>query len=97
MMFVDLHPATTSSPPTSPPTRTWSESSLNTLATQWKDLLKTAGYDATLYAIEGDRLLASLAKGWHGEEVKKFFVTRSEVEMVTWNNVETVAGDWTEE
>ena len=49
-----------------------------------------------LYNIEGDRLLVSVQKGWSGEDVRNFFLTRDEVEMVTWNNVETKKSDYEE-
>ena len=63
---------------------------------QWRDLLKTAGFDATLYNIEGDRLLVSIQKGWHGDDIRNFFLTRPEVGMVTWNGVETNSLDYVE-
>lgn len=60
------------------------------------DLLKTAGFDVTLYNIEGDRLLASIQKGWLGDDIRNFFLTRPEVNMVTWNGVETNSLDYVE-
>ena len=98
MMFVDLLPNSGPSGVNHESNdRTWLETDLNIIATQWKDLLKTAGFDASLYSIEGDRLLVSIAKGWHGSSVKNFFLTRSEVRSVTWNSIETLAKEYTEE
>ncbi|GMI29049.1 hypothetical protein TeGR_g12685, partial [Tetraparma gracilis] len=79
-----------------PPPRSWYDEDLDVIATQWKDLLTTGGYDASLYNIQGDRVLCSIAKGWHANEVKKFFLTRPETKSVTWNSVETLAKDFQE-
>ncbi|GMH74915.1 hypothetical protein TrST_g674 [Triparma strigata] len=97
MMFVDLHPNMGQSGINSDSSdRTWFESDLNFISQQWKDLLKTAGFDATLYNIEGDRLLVSVQKGWHGMDIRNFFLTRPEVNMLTWNGVETMSQDYEE-
>jgi len=97
MMFIDLAANAGTSGINPAADRTWLEEDLNVIATQWKDLLKTGGFEASLYSIEGDRLLVSVAKGWHGKDVQNFFLSRSEVSKVTWNNVETVAKDYVEE
>ena len=56
----------------------------------------TAGFQTSIYNIDGDRLLVSVQKGWNGEDVKNFFLTRTEVDMVTWNNVETRTSEFAE-
>ncbi|GMH80671.1 hypothetical protein TL16_g08644 [Triparma laevis f. inornata] len=97
MMFVDLKSNMgQSGVNTDGSDRTWFEEDLNFISQQWKDLLKTAGFDATLYNIEGDRLLVSVQKGWHGMDIRNFFLTRPEVTMLTWNGVETMAQDYVE-
>lgn len=76
--------------------RTWLESDLNTISTQWTDLLMTSGLQASIYNIEGDRLLLSTQKGWFGEDIKEFLLTRGEVNKLTWNGVETLSEHYVE-
>ena len=96
-----LPPWLTWIPHTHPPPRvhsspTWPKADLDVLSTQWRDLLMTAGFQTSIYNIDGDRLLVSVQKGWNGEDVKNFFLTRTEVDMVTWNNVETRTSEFAE-
>ncbi|GMI07797.1 hypothetical protein TrRE_jg7227 [Triparma retinervis] len=97
MMFIDLKPGEGMNGVSEDGSaRTWPKSDLDILSTQWRDLLMTAGFQTSIYNIEGDRLLVSVQKGWNGEDVKNFFLTRTEVNMVTWNNVETRASEFAE-
>ena len=56
MMFIDLKAGQgMNGVDTDGGDRTWLESDLNTLSTQWRDLLMTAGFQTNIFNIEGDR------------------------------------------
>lgn len=65
----------------------WTRKEVTSLTEEWKDLLFTAGIEATFYMPEERRVLAALQRGWHGPDVKEFLLDRKEVVEVEWDQV----------
>ena len=93
MLFVNLHTASR----TSPGAPELTEDDISRLSGEWKSLLQTAGYSASIYNIKDGKLLVSTPRSWHMTEIKKFFITRDEVKSVELNGEITEAKDYVEE
>lgn len=77
----------------------WSEKDIDALTWEWRELLKTAGIETTVYNLgpeersgdpdDGPKLLITLQQGWRGFEAKDFLLNKqgSVVRWVEWDGV----------
>ena len=54
---------------------------------KWRELLFLGGVEVTPYAIEYDTLLMTVQRGWNGDELRDFLLSKEEVIEVEWDQV----------
>lgn len=74
----------------------WEKKDVEALSSSYKELLQSAGFEVTLFEMGPDELLCSAKKGWYGDEIVDFFVTRKEVKSVEYNS-RTIQGGYDKE
>ena len=53
----------------------------------WRELLFLGGVEVTPYAVEYDTLLMTVQRGWNGDELRDFLLSKEEVIEVEWDQV----------
>jgi hypothetical protein len=68
----------------------WANESLQRMAYEWRELLKTGGLEASVYDISdatAKRMLVTMQSGWNAYELRDFLLQRPELEELEWDQV----------
>ena len=68
----------------------WANESLQRMAYEWRELLKTGGLEASVYDISdatSKRMLVTMQSGWNAYDLRDFLLQRPELEELEWDQV----------
>ena len=68
----------------------WKNETVNRVAFEWRELLKTGGLEAAVYDISDEkakRMLVTMHAGWNAYELRDFLLRRPELEELEWDSV----------
>jgi len=68
----------------------WGNESLQRMAYEWRELLKTGGLEASVYDISDEkakRMLVTMQSGWNAYDLRDFLLQRPELEELEWDQV----------
>ena len=68
----------------------WANESLQRMAYEWRELLKTGGLEASVYDISDEkakRMLVTMQSGWNAYDLRDFLLQRPELDELEWDQV----------
>ncbi len=71
----------------------YTKDELGKVTQKWRELLLTAGLEATCYDIGTNKVLLTTQQGWRGYELRDFVMQQSELEELEWDQVRYTPGE----